>query len=112
MLHSPNQNVMDWWMISWIAASVLLADSMPLLLYRRFAKSGKFSGVVAADFSETMLQQARSYFREDGTLGGSTPIALLRADVARLPFATGSLAAIHAGGDTRRCAAIEEGRSA
>ena len=88
------------------------AHSMPLLLYRRFAKSGKFSGVVAADFSETMLQQARSYFKEDGTLGGSTPIALLRADVARLPFATGSLAAIHAGGDTRRCAAIEEGRSA
>lgn len=44
-----------------------------------------------------MLQQARSYFREDGTLGGSTPITLLRADVARLPFATGSQAAIHAG---------------
>ena len=63
---------------------------------------------MAADFSETMLQQARSYFREDGTLGGSTPIALLRADVARLPFATGSLAAIHAGGDTRRCATIEK----
>ena len=63
----------------------------------RFAKSGKFSGVVAADFSETMLQQSRSYFREDGTLGGSTPITLLRADVARLPFSTGSQAAIHAG---------------
>ena len=68
-----------------------------VLLGFRFAKSGKFSGVVAADFSETMLQQARSYFREDGTLGGSTPITLLRADVARLPFATGSQAAIHAG---------------
>ena len=78
----------------------------PLLLYRRFAKSGKFSGVVAADFSETMLQQARSYFKEDGTLGGSTPIALLRADVARLPFATGSLAAIHAGGDVWGCVGI------
>jgi len=29
----------------------------------RFARSGKFSGVIAADFSETMLQQARTYFQ-------------------------------------------------
>ncbi|KAG1680345.1 hypothetical protein FOA52_015435 [Chlamydomonas sp. UWO 241] len=67
------------------------------LFSRRFAKSGRFGGVVAADFSESMLQQARAYFKEDGTLGGATPIAFLRADVGRLPFATGSVAAIHAG---------------
>jgi len=67
------------------------------LFSRRFAKSGKFTGVVAADFSESMLQQARSYFKEDGTLGGRTPITLLRADVGRLPFKTGSISAMHAG---------------
>jgi len=67
------------------------------LFSRRFAKSGKFSGVVAADFSESMLQQAKAYFEQDGTMSGSTPITLLRADVGRLPFATGSVQAIHAG---------------
>mmetsp|Transcript_5371 Transcript_5371/g.14464 ORF Transcript_5371/g.14464 Transcript_5371/m.14464 type:complete len:351 (-) Transcript_5371:679-1731(-) len=76
------------------------------LFSRRFARSGKFAGVIAADFSETMLQQARSFFQEDGTMSrnpsdpsssGAPPILLLRADVGRLPFPTGSVAAIHAG---------------
>ncbi|KAG2437293.1 hypothetical protein HXX76_005951 [Chlamydomonas incerta] len=68
------------------------------LFSRRFASSGAFSGVIAADFSESMLQQTREYcMQEGGGLNGSTPIMLLRADVARLPFATGSIAAIHAG---------------
>ncbi|GIL59042.1 hypothetical protein Vafri_14011 [Volvox africanus] len=68
------------------------------LFSRRFARSGSFAGVVAADFSESMLQQTREYcLAEGGTLNGSTPIMLLRADVGRLPFATGSVAAIHAG---------------
>ncbi|EFJ44161.1 hypothetical protein VOLCADRAFT_106536 [Volvox carteri f. nagariensis] len=68
------------------------------LFSRRFARSGAFSGVVAADFSESMLQQTREYcMAEGGTLNGSTPIMLLRADVGRLPFATGSVAAVHAG---------------
>lgn len=67
------------------------------LFTRRFAKSGKFSGVIAADFSESMLLQTREYLKEDGSLGGKTPITLLRCDVARLPFETGSVQAIHAG---------------
>ncbi|GIM05522.1 hypothetical protein Vretimale_9987 [Volvox reticuliferus] len=68
------------------------------LFSRRFARSGRFAGVIAADFSESMLQQTREYcLAEGGTLNGSTPIMLLRADVGRLPFATGSVAAIHAG---------------
>ncbi|GLC56003.1 hypothetical protein PLESTB_001054000 [Pleodorina starrii] len=77
------------------------------LFSRRFARSGSFSGVIAADFSESMLQQTREYcLAEGGSLGGnntgsggggSAPIMLLRADVGRLPFATGSVAAIHAG---------------
>lgn len=76
------------------------------LFSRRFARSGSFAGVIAADFSETMLQQAKAYFQEDrgrtnpttpSTSTTNAPLMLLRADVARLPFATGSVAAIHAG---------------
>lgn len=38
------------------------------LFSRRFAASGRFAGVVAADFSESMLGQARQYFTEDASL--------------------------------------------
>jgi len=65
------------------------------LFSRRFLASGNFSGVIAADFSESMLQEARSYFDQDITLD-SGKYLLVRADVARLPFASGSLAAINA----------------
>ncbi|PSC67139.1 putative methyltransferase chloroplastic, partial [Micractinium conductrix] len=66
------------------------------LFARRFLASNRFSGVVAADFSEAMLAQARAFFREDPSLDASRYL-LLRADVGRLPFATGSVAALHAG---------------
>ena len=65
------------------------------LFSRRFLASDKFSGVIAADFSESMLREARSYFDQDTSLNSDKYI-LVRADVARLPFATGSLAAINA----------------
>ncbi len=38
------------------------------LFTRLFAQSGRFSGVVALDYSETMLQQAQSYFKQDPML--------------------------------------------
>ncbi len=99
----------------------------------RFARSGSFQGVVAADFSESMLKQARDYLQVRRTacccsvrceskclcsalhtasspplrgaqedrgkqdVPGACPVLLLRADVGRLPFATGSVAGIHAG---------------
>ncbi|KAG7671326.1 hypothetical protein Ndes2437B_g03960 [Nannochloris sp. 'desiccata'] len=65
------------------------------LFSRKFLASGNFSGVIAADFSESMLREARSYFEQDTSLD-SGKYLLVRADVARLPFATGSLAAINA----------------
>ncbi|KAF8072844.1 methyltransferase [Scenedesmus sp. PABB004] len=67
------------------------------LFSRLFARSGAFAGVVALDFSESMLAQAAQYFRDDPALARSTPIVAVRADVGRLPFATGSVDAIHAG---------------
>ena len=76
------------------------------LFTRRFAKSGQFAGVVAADFSESMLEQTAAFIREDRDLDGSS-VALLRADVGRLPFATGSVSAIHAGVCTVCCVARE-----
>ncbi|BDA49132.1 probable malonyl-[acyl-carrier protein] O-methyltransferase at C-terminar half [Coccomyxa sp. Obi] len=66
------------------------------LFSRRFVRSGKFSGVIAADFSESMLTQAKQFFEEDRGLDTRQYI-LLRADVGRLPFPTASVAAIHAG---------------
>eukprot|EP00878_Enallax_costatus_P015619 GHUV01016361.1.p1 GENE.GHUV01016361.1~~GHUV01016361.1.p1 ORF type:complete len:367 (+),score=104.38 GHUV01016361.1:734-1834(+) len=67
------------------------------LFTRLFARSKKFRGVVALDFSETMLQQAQQFFAEDPALASSTPIVAVRGDIGRLPFATGSVDAIHAG---------------
>ena len=38
------------------------------LFSRRFVRSGRFKGVVAADFSESMLSQAREFFSTDAAL--------------------------------------------
>lgn len=124
------------------------------LFTRRFVGSSQFEGVIAADYSETMLQQTRQLFNEQPSLDkryvflictqfrrgvliypfsavtrytgcmhssqgarctcglaarvsennlslsavcACRKLGLVRADVARLPFATGSLSAIHAG---------------
>jgi SAM-dependent methyltransferase len=67
------------------------------LFLRRFAKSGKFSSVIGSDFSESMLNQAYNYVQDD-TAVDQSKLLLLRADVGRLPFKTGSVAALHAGG--------------
>jgi len=66
------------------------------LFSRKFIESGKFKRVIAADYSETMVQEARSNF-ERARLDPAKDYLLLRADVCRLPFATGSIPAIHAG---------------
>eukprot|EP00803_Ostreobium_quekettii_P001497 evm.model.scf_2832.1 EVM.evm.TU.scf_2832.1 scf_2832:304-2977(-) len=65
------------------------------LFTRRFANEGAFAGVMAVDFSESMLRQARQYLRREAGERGA-PVLLVRADVGRLPVATGSLDAIHA----------------
>lgn len=66
------------------------------LFSRKFAKSGSFSAVVALDFSENMLRQCYEFIKQDDNLI-TTNLALVRADVSRLPFAPGSLDAVHAG---------------
>lgn len=66
------------------------------LFSRRFLSSAAFSGVIAADFSESMLRQAREYLAADAAIDPGRCM-LLRADVGRQPFVAGSVAGIHAG---------------
>ncbi|KAI4335626.1 hypothetical protein L6164_014258 [Bauhinia variegata] len=66
------------------------------LFSRKFAKAGTYSGVIALDFSENMLRQCYDFIKQDNTLSANN-LALVRADVSRLPFSSGSVDAVHAG---------------
>ncbi|MBA0764369.1 hypothetical protein Gotri_013725 [Gossypium trilobum] len=66
------------------------------LFSRKFVKSGTYSGVIALDFSENMLRQCNDFIEQDASILASN-IALVRADVSRLPFSSGSVDAVHAG---------------
>ncbi|XP_065848688.1 uncharacterized methyltransferase At2g41040, chloroplastic-like isoform X2 [Euphorbia lathyris] len=66
------------------------------LFSRKFAKSGTYSKVIASDFSENMLRQCYDFIKQDNTIP-NTNLALVRADVSRLPFPSGSVDAVHAG---------------
>lgn len=68
------------------------------LFTRRFAQTGKWGMVVGADLSGAMLQQAAEYIRADGALKAAQDrLLLVRSDVSRLPFCSGSIDAVHAG---------------
>jgi len=90
------------------------------LFARRFARSRAFSRVVASDFSESMLRTARELCEKDADVDvadgiaferdenaadssgidatrNNTVVSFVRADVGRLPFASGSVDAVHAG---------------
>ncbi|KAK4434194.1 putative methyltransferase, chloroplastic [Sesamum alatum] len=63
---------------------------------RLFAKSGLFSLVVALDFSESMLQQCYDFVKQEDNFPEENLI-LVRADISRLPFASSTMDAVHAG---------------
>lgn len=80
-----------------VAGGILIDVSCGSGLFtRKFAKSGAYSAVVALDFSENMLRQCYEYIKQDDT-PLNTNLALVRADISRLPFASCSIDAIHAG---------------
>ncbi|WVZ79200.1 hypothetical protein U9M48_026808 [Paspalum notatum var. saurae] len=80
-----------------VAGGILLDVSCGSGLFtRKFAKSGTYSAVIALDFSENMLRQCYEFIKQDDTLLNSN-LALVRADISRLPFASCSVDAIHAG---------------
>lgn len=66
------------------------------LFARRFVAARRHPLVVASDFSAPMLRQCAEFLRADRSLDLRS-VALVQADVARLPFETGSLAGVHAG---------------
>jgi ubiquinone/menaquinone biosynthesis C-methylase UbiE len=80
------------------AAGGLLVDAScgSGLFSRRFANCGLYSGVVALDFSENMLRQCYEFIKQDKALSTAN-LALVRADISRLPFTAGSVDAVHAG---------------
>jgi uncharacterized surface protein with fasciclin (FAS1) repeats len=60
---------------------------------RRFVSSKNYARVIAGDLSPNMLEETRRRCLEEGL-----PVPeLVRCDSSRLPFATGSLDAVHAG---------------
>ncbi|KAL5777168.1 hypothetical protein ACOSP7_010094 [Xanthoceras sorbifolium] len=63
---------------------------------RIFAKSGLFSHVVALDYSENMLQQCYEFVKQEENFPKEN-YTLVRADISRLPFASSSVDAVHAG---------------
>lgn len=82
-------------------AGVLLDVSCGSGLFtRRFAASGEFSHVVASDYSSSMMRQTATYCDADVTTSSAVKdgtLSFVRADVGRLPFATGSVDVVHAG---------------
>ncbi|KAI6682431.1 hypothetical protein NL676_036312 [Syzygium grande] len=66
------------------------------LFSRKFARSGTYSGVIALDYSENMLRQCYDFIKQDDAVLKAN-LALVRADVSRLPFSSGLVDAVHAG---------------
>ena len=68
------------------------------LFTRRFAKSREYGLVVALDFSQAMLQQARAFAKEEGLLDDEeTAPTFVRADIKRIPFPEETVGGVHAG---------------
>jgi len=80
------------------------------LFTRRFVKSGNYGCVIALDFSEAMLTQARQFAKDEGLLKGVSmgaagasydgerdDLVFVRADIGRVPLPEGSVGGVHAG---------------
>lgn len=65
------------------------------LFTRRFVQTGAYQNVVALDYSDSMLQQARVFCEEE--MVPLDNLTFVRADIARLPFPDDSVDGIHAG---------------
>lgn len=70
------------------------------LFSRRFAKSKLYSRVIACDYSDSMLTEARRRIQADpefASLSTTTRLDLIRCDVAKIPIRSDSVDAFHAG---------------
>ena len=86
-----------WLLPAGRGGAVLDASCGSGLFTRRFLTSGEFARVFALDYSEEMLQQTRDGVRNDAAAAAVPGLELVRADIARLPFESETLAAVHAG---------------
>ncbi|KAJ3707300.1 hypothetical protein LUZ61_011005 [Rhynchospora tenuis] len=78
-----------------IGGTIVDASCGSGLFSRLFVKSGMFSQVIALDFSENMLRQCSEFVESENI--PKENLVLVRADISRLPFPSGSIDAIHAG---------------
>lgn len=70
------------------------------LFTRRLAKSNDYNRVIACDYSDSMLLEARNRIRADPDLSSqklATTLDLVRCDVGDIPMQEGSVDALHAG---------------
>ena len=68
------------------------------LFTRRFAKSNEYTRVIACDYSDSMLTEARRRIRADPEIAtSSTKLDLVRCDVGQIPMKTNSVDVFHAG---------------
>ncbi|KAJ4836237.1 hypothetical protein Tsubulata_042762 [Turnera subulata] len=79
-----------------LGGTIVDASCASGLFSRLFAKSGLFSLVVALDYSENMLQQCYEFVRQEENFP-KEKLVIVRADISRLPFVSGSIDAVHAG---------------
>ncbi|KAL6661449.1 hypothetical protein ACP70R_000833 [Stipagrostis hirtigluma subsp. patula] len=78
-----------------IGGTIVDASCGSGLFSRLFVKSELYSLVVALDFSENMLKQCNEFVKQENI--STERLALVRADISRLPFVSGSIDAVHAG---------------
>ncbi|KAL6900807.1 hypothetical protein ACP4OV_005483 [Aristida adscensionis] len=78
-----------------IGGTIVDASCGSGLFSRLFVKSELYSLVVALDFSENMLKQCNEFVSQENI--STERLALVRADISRLPFVSGSIDAVHAG---------------
>ncbi|CAA0840777.1 Uncharacterized methyltransferase -chloroplastic, partial [Striga hermonthica] len=79
-----------------LGGNVIDASCGSGMFSRLFSRSGLFSHVVALDFSETMLKQCFEFIKQENNFPKEN-LTLVRADISRLPFVSGSVDAVHAG---------------
>jgi len=77
------------------------------LMTRRLLKSGAYKRVLALDYSENMLRETLRRVREEKIPRDTLDV--IRADVAALPLANGSIDAMHAGAAMHCWPKLEKG---